>query len=522
MVKFLSATLFLLALAIDSGAQWKEDVSSNTQVTPNSLSFFDPEVLTNANGYTYVFFQVQLGEYDNRSMRLQIMEPDGKRQTRSGGYTISEEENVPWTKVNRTTMLDNNGNLVVAVFDQRNSADGKGFGYFIYKYNEKGERLFGPVPLNNGVATYAACGMYMCCLDDGSYMFVYGDGDMAQDWHINYEKMSPDGILAWDEPKTITGGKPQFPLMAKSKDNQAMILYVNNGAVYAKMIDADGKNVWAEDVVAYNGSFHSSKIWDVEVISEGPDGSVIFGTMDYDYNAMITMVKADGTHGFAEGAAGHMLNDPEYATDKPALCFNKQTGEFYAAYRQFTTDFMQQSVFAQKFSPEGQALWEGGRQVLPYQYGSQIQGQSVQVGTDGGISVFYQMMGDMSSVGTVGNYMVRMDSDGNTIGEPFNFATSATTKYELGTQPLVDGRYFLTYWLEKRAPSTCNCVFMQLVTADGNTSGISGAKTKYTGRACQHIFSADGTQRAETTKGLNIVRTETEDGNVKTEKIMVY
>lgn len=517
-------TIFMLLFATGAlHAQWIDDVSKNKQITPNNLAFYDPEMLTTSDGNTFLFFQVPLSELGKRSMRLQIIDKSGKSLFHSGGTTVSEERNITYTKVNQSMMTDNEGNAIVAVYDQRHTTDGTTFGYYIYKYSPNGKRLWGPVALNNGQETSGAVALSMCCTDGNDYIFAYGNGDGMKDQHIACEKLSKNGEQLWKAPITFynEAGTFNFPTIKYCGNDQLMLLYIDQSAtVFARMLNGNGQDLWSQPTTVYNGGFGSQKLWDVINVSNGLNGTVWFSCMDASYNSRAVCIDADGSIDTDNGTQGIKLNSDGYGADRAYIVCDSTDQTCYASFTQFNSDFSQYGVFAMKLGAYGTPIWTAPRTVVDFTPDCQIHNASIKLSKDNTLAFFYQKMEGRSDVGTVGNYIACIDKDGNAVRQPYNFSTSATTKNLLSVSSLINNNYFIAGWTEKRVNSNSDSYFMQKVEADAPTAAIQDVNAKMKNQPTVY-YSLDGVKSPKPLKGLNIVLSTGADNATSFKKIMV-
>lgn len=508
--------------AIHVHAQWTDNMAVNTQITPNSLSFLDPEMQTSPNGESFLFFQVPLNDQGKFSMRLQVVSKDGKRLFPSGGTTVAQENHLSFTRVNQSMMLDNEGNAILAIYDQRASTDGKSFDYYIYKYSPEGKLLWGPIALNGGEPSVGMWAITMCPTDDGGYAFAYVNGNGVDDVHIAVEKLSTDGVVEWKEPVVFNNkaGYYTYPYIKSCGDGSMMLLYTDQSStVYARALDNEGKEIWNNPTTVYDGGFGSQKIWDVMSVSNGLNGSVLFCCMDNSYCSRLVQLNADGTIATEGGTKGVKLNADGYGADMPFIACDEQNGVYYASFGQFDTKFTEYGVFVTKFSSEGQRLWKEAQAVVGMEENCQIHNSAIRLSTDNRLALFFQKMEGTGDKGPVGNYIATIDSTGQTFAQPFNFSTTKTTKKLLWASPLINNSYFVAGWTEKRTGSTSECYFMQHVMADIQT-GITNPTA--TGREASSvtIYGVDGSMRQGLAKGVNIMLIKHVDGTIETQKII--
>lgn len=457
-------------------AQWSDDYSKNNQITPASLAFDEHETVTNKDGVTYVFLMVP--NNNKYSMRLQIIDKDGNRLFGGGGKEISNENNITWTKVNKYIMVDHDGNAIISVQDSRLDPTCEKESYTIYKYDAEGNQLWQTVLGDSATYIMQAC-MTMCCSDDGGYVFAYEYG--LDDKYTQVEKLDANGKEVWEKPIMIkdeltdpeNGGFP-YPYLTDAGNNQSMLIYANSDNVdlKARLINGDGTSAWKEDITAYSGGYSSAKIWQVINTYPGPDGGAVISIMNQDLYGIIDYVKNNGELGFDTGSTGSTVNVNDYCSLKPAVYYSKEDNAIFCVYQQFNADNQaNQGLFMQKFSLTGERLWgNDGKPIVDMQEGKQYSYYSIQNAGEGHFAVLYQERDNETTF--VNSYLTVFDKDGNTVESPKSFSTSQYQKEQLASSQLVDGKYFIANWCEKRSGNNLS-IYMQKVNLDTPVSGIN-------------------------------------------------
>lgn len=147
MKKRLFYFLMVSTMTFSTAYAWEDDVSKNTQVTPNGLTYIDTDIRTSTGGKTFVFI---LGAGSPVSMRLQVLDAEGNKMLARGGQIISQEPNSSWFGYNQYLEFDKEGNAFVGVQDYRAHPAEQLATYSIYKYTPQGEKLLDGTILNDG------------------------------------------------------------------------------------------------------------------------------------------------------------------------------------------------------------------------------------------------------------------------------------------------------------------------------------------------------------------------------------
>lgn len=532
--------LFLLVMAAVSGrAQWTDDYSTNNRVTPSSVSFYDPVVCTTAEGVTYSFFQVpsttEAGQ-DNRRMRLQILDKDGKRLLSAGGKTICNERNISWTKYNQGMIVDKEGNAIIAVYDQRtakkmlNEKGDSVYGTFnqsIYKFSPTGELLWGPVVLNGGKDDLYMNALYMSALSDNSIVMAYtvSVDDATQKYTIQVEKLNADGTLAWDEPlKLAPEQKVGAQYVVDNGNGTAMIAYFDaDNHVWAMAIDGDGNRLFNEPVSLYSGGFSNSRVYESSRATACEDGGMLFVAMDGGYDGRVVYIDAQGNHGFGTTDAGLRVPTVGYGSTVPDVIYDKASQSLYAVYVNLEDNdtYYDYGLSAQRFSATGERLWgEEGLTLVGINHDQQFSLPYVRLCSDGKLALFYQMMASRKYTGSVGSYMTIVDQDGQVQTDTLNFSTSDYTKNNFTVSQHIGGDHFIASWTEKRADASAECIFAQRVKYAPTTEGITAANAEARPIAVSY-YDLQGRRIQAPQPGVTIERTEMSDHTILTKKTII-
>lgn len=535
MKKFLLSLGISVVSVLPSAAQWQQDASVNNLVSPPGQSNYGWEIQTTAEGLSYMYIHIPDNNYPSK--RIQVIDKDGYLLLGDDAKELCAEYNLTYTKIGQCLMIDNEGNAIVAACDFRTGEET----YTIYKVNSKGEELW-HTTLNGGVSLgYIIAGMSMVTTADGGYVFAYlayDEFNGADRCSVSVEKLNSDGTSAWDEPLLLRDpdGKTDYsyPYLVDAGSSQTMLVYAKGATpdLMARLIDFDGTSVWDEDVAVWQGGFTTSNnpVHTMMDVMPGPDGGALVSWMNIDpstggYENRLSYITNDGLYGFSTGDLGtNVSNDTDNSRQYPRTYCVEEDGQtyIYCLWRQFNQEYQNwQGLYMQKMTTDGELLWEAnGKAIVDMQDDSQYLYYSIQGAGEGQFAVFYMKKDGMSSVGTVGSYMVIYDKDGNEVLPPTNFTTSETMKTGLTTSQLIDGRYFLASFEDYDTEE----VYMQRVFLDGSTTdGIDQAISGDQGKklAYREIFAPDGQKRLALSRGINIVKEVYSDGSSATTKQVV-
>jgi len=450
-------------------------------VTPSNVVFYEPQMLTNADGVSYFFYIVpsQLSDgSDAFQYRMQILDANGKRVYGAAGKVLSHERNITWTKFNDYIIIDNDGNCVVSNYDLRDSDPSTyDFNYYIYKVAPTGDILWGPVALNTGQGCIDMTGLSMCATDDGGSAYAYTLTDASGQQHLTHlERIDRDGNLLWQQPVVVEpDGQTARPLVVNNGGNEVMLLYQDaTGQYVARVYDADGKDVWGESVAFYSGGFSSDKVYPSFNIQPGPDGGAIMCVMDGGWDGRMIYMTREGAYGFATANVGTKVAGPDYQTTVPSVYYDEGEDAFYVAYSNIA-DYGQSGygVNIQKYSRDGLRQWgDDGVSIVATASGQQVGSVKVRGAGEGQVAVVCHYMGSTAFNDPVSTYITLVDKDGKIVNGPTDFTTSMYTKNDLMVSDCIDDDHYIVSWTEQRSTSTSECIYAQYVKKDGSTSGI--------------------------------------------------
>lgn len=515
---FLFALFNILVLNVY--AKGGKNINKNIQVTPTGLVFYENEIKTTSDGISYIFFICPTS--NSLSMRLQIIDKEGNRVCPRGGYVISEEANKTWTSTNQHLLIDRDNNAIVAVQDYRCNPNDILSTYSIYKFNQKGEKIWGATVLNDSIGHTMEAGLSMSCCDDGGYIFAYefSDENKRKDC-VCIEKLDKNGKSLWKKiVSENTYSSFPFPYVIDAGQNKTILMYSYEGnKLKANIIDNIGNCLWEKDKIIYDDGFASPKLWEVLHVKQGPDNSALITIMDGHYKSAIVHLKNDGTLGLSGGTKGLKLDNSDYGSTEPAVCFNPEDNTLVCAYKRY--DLMNkkyQGVYLQKFSLQGKPLWDNVLEFEEIQNKQIFSSLSLQNTNNGRFGFFYQKYD--TEDGIVNSWYTIYNTEGKCIINPVQITDSQIPKQNLQSSHLLDGKFFITSWEEKR--NSNYSIFMQYVHVDEEIAGINNEEIHNDFKTISNeIFSINGTKRNALSKGVNIVRSVLDGKEIKTTKVIV-
>lgn len=477
------------AMITPSFAQWEGDPSIGNRVNPDNQTNYGYDIETTDKGTTYLYTTVPTEDQYVQEMRLQVIDPNGNMLLPVEGYLISAKKNKSFTVVGDNLLVDNKDNsALVAVSDQRTGADG----YTMYKFNDKGEKLW-ETTIDNSTTLDGLAFMHMVACEDGGYMLAYLTYNTGtNDQFIVVNKLNNDGSLAWDEPVFIKSDSEIFsyPYLVDAGSSQAMLVYAKGGNqdLYARLIDFDGSSVWGEDILVYRGGFAPAIPLHVMMnAGQAPDGGVSVTWMGVDkstgtYENMFSVINNDGTYAFSTGETGtNISNATEYARCYPDFIYNKEEKAFYMTFHVFEPVYQKLvGIFMQKMSLEGELLWgANGIAVEPIDDVNTLAWPVIRDAGNGNFAIFYLYQNNTSVLNPVYARMHIYDKDGNKLESSDNIATRECVKNGLYVSPLLDNNHYIISYSEDLLGSENENIYLQWVGIDGGIStGINNASSE--------------------------------------------
>lgn len=533
MKKVLLSLAFALTCSATALAQWTDDMSVNNKIIPDSLENYGYDVKTNGNGISYVFFQVPIWRADSTetiSMRLQVLDKDGKALLPGAGQIISEEDNKTWVAENGHLMIDKDGNALITVVDDRIGNDA----VTVYKYGPDGKLIWGGITLSKDIDIDIIAHTHSCCSEDGGYVFTYAAYPNSGSSFVAVVKLDKDGKNAWDgkvlkiqdaDNKTDYA----YPCVIDAGANQYLLVYAkgSNQDLIARMIDFDGSSVWENDMTIYKGGFTSVPLWTMLSVKGAPNGGAFVSWMDArdgkSYENCISSIQNDGSFGFSTGEDGTIIsNATSFSRGLPDFYYDKDDNAIYFAYEQFNQanqDYC--GVFMQKMSLDGELLWGSeGKPVVDVQESLGYSYIKVRDAGDSKIAVFYQELEGSSDNAPVESKMVVYDKDGNAVIPAYNFTTCTSNRSRLSTSELIDDKYYLTNWEEKRDGDQHETLYMQKVNLKEILDGINTTTNDTKRLVRQEIYNAAGQQSNTLGKGINVIRNIYNDNSTESHKVV--
>ncbi len=497
---------------VQGKAGWNTDLSANTQITPTGMNYYDKEMKTNADGYTYISF-VTPADSTTLCYRLQIIDPNGNKVLKSGGAVVSAEPYRTYTTWFNYLQTDKNGNAFYAVHDNR-FGNGKFLPTFtIYKYSVAGEKLWKGTVLNDSIGSAFGSGLQMMCTDDNGLLCTYcGTDEKLRQDYVLVEKLDADGNKEWKT--TVFYGdylSRPYPYVFDAGSGKALLVWVDGSGMKSNVIDvATGALQNSEPTTVYDMGYASSKVLEVIDSAVGPDNGGMFTIIDSNRQCRLVYVKSDGQPGLGGSADGVML-DKTYdewgdlnASSMPMPVYDSQQKVFTCFYKAFSYySNKYQTLYMQQIAADGTLKWDGGKVYLPLQTDYSYGYFRLKSLGDGKTALFY-LKQDNSNYAVTGEYVI-FGNACDAMTEPQTFAESLATKTNLLVSDLTADSRFLLCWEEKRYNSKYS-IFMQDVTPN-TSAGITAPGASDVGSVSpEGYYTLSGVKTSAPQSGITLVK----------------
>ena len=334
-------------------------------------------------------------------------------------------------------------------------------------------------------------------LTDGSYVFAWqeSDGDNVNEIHL--QRLSAEGERLWGEGKIIAEEDVSFtyPYLVEAGNNEFILMYARGGTeeLYARKLDFDGNDVWAQPTLMFNGTMGSTPLWTrMKVIAL--DGGLLAAFPAFVEGLEVpylSWVKGDGSHGFVDAEKGFRVGYTDnFRTGYVSVVGNEETKTIYALWREFDPTIQSwQRLALQKIGFDGELHWDPTGVTIAPLAEHTVAYYSVQLGSDDNVMAAY-----MENVGEIGTTVIEaravyLDAEGNYKWKDTTkvLSTFRDTKSSMISSPLVGNQWFFL-WDDFRdfEGSNTHNVYGQNLHPDGTmgiqSSGVSNEKMVTVGK----------------------------------------
>ena len=450
-----------------ANAQWSSDPAENLQLMDKS--YWSTEVSMLPDGSFYILGVSPIGDIHNVTPSLFYFDKDG-RKVWEDPMVFEIDSTMSWIKTNTQLATDQDGNAIVVAQDLCGNQIEK---YTAWKVSKTGEYIWP----EEGVNLHGEAGkpdaeinaaIKMLPQSDGSCLFAWmGDGIMLQ-------KVSNEGEALWGQGKNIGGGA--YPYIFDAGDGDILVIYQSSG-LEARRLDYEGNDVWAAPVPVFSGELNPQiPLWTYLKVLPTSEGVLVgyYGFEGDAHYAMMSYIKFDGTHAFAEADQGLRLGYSDNWGYEPAMAFDEEEKAVYAIWQenapgtQFTSRFV-----TQKVSGNGELLWDpNGVELIPLKERA-VGYQAASIGPKNTVLFAFMEHGGVgiSAGDPILLKATLMDKDGAFVWDNSvqTIGPETSTKYDVQISSCIDDQWIL-FWEDCRVDGGVSdgIIFGQNLRVDGS------------------------------------------------------
>ena len=487
-------SLLLIFTVYFANAQWSSNTSENLKV--NAMTSSDIVTVGTSDGRTYV---VSYAPFDGSYyLRLQLLDDDGTKLLGDSGVLVSPKYSGTATYV-FTACVDTSDNIVIGYQYQRGGV----LHTAVSKITPNGKFLWGAwgVKLGDGLSPSVA---------------ALSNGDVAVAWNndnvIDYQKVAPDGTIAWLVPKEITNpAGVTRPQVVTLTDSSFGIVYQQkkgffSSNLYEQRFDNNGDAMWAEPkrLSEYiTSTFHS-----YSVLSSSDITYIGYYANPANQNNFVGFVqKVNGNGVLPWGINGSSFASYSGTTDPyffdVNIAFDKASARVWAVSTMSDFNQFHYGIAVQKYDAASgtKLLGDNGKTVFEISASSERQVGDLSLCDNGPIFIFYDITNNLYATG--------LDTSGNFLWSGIKAAIGSTTneKSRYGfTQ--VRHNQAVAVWQENK--DTADFAYAQNINCDGTTGVVLPVSlTNFTGSLNNRIVNLAWQTRTENNnEGFQVQRSE--------------
>lgn len=537
-------TLIALAMLTASGAQAQATAADYTIVGEDSV--YDhgglKSLITPEGNVAHVWFRAPEGMTKKdpaygKYLRMQVYDRAGNAKFANGEFVVCDKPCYNYTADYGISVADN-GDLLFAYPDARDdSATHKSYKFYAYRFTQDGKPVWDKdgvlvsrnlfantstsVIQNPSIIASGENSFYAYCdvevhnvkADSTNWSPSKNDSimpDSISEIYTAYvvQCIGSDGKVAWASPVAIpVQYKFPYAWFYPAPNGCLYALYVNSGGgLDARLIDKDGKDVWAESVNIEKESIAKSGMA-ISAVSDGQGGLMLsyrklLKTSGY---IVVNRLKADGTT-FAEAISCNGTTDGEGTVSPIAVNGNRALVAW--PYKDVSKV---KHIMVNEFNIDGDFAWDGdslcGYPLLTNNdaYSHEVLGITAQ---GSGWVIVYK---EATTSKNANFYCVKIDENGNFVWKKqFGETEMATNKRSVACD---ESNVYLLYSCDKEkdgdgveidGPGGLRRIVVDITdTADG----ISGVRANAGSNMEVKYFNINGTRVSDmTAPGLYIVK----------------
>ena len=498
------------ACAISASAQWPSAANEAVAMFSEVQDYPNPMLTGLPSGETWFLFTKidNVGGDLTETYYYQGLTADGKAIKGNEPALLSKYKNVSWMADGKNIFTDNDGNVIILVYDYRKNASYQGV--TAYKVSPSGEQLWGEdgIYLSGDLEAGMVTSVTGCQLTDGSYVFAWRMMTDDLIGAIPMVRLKADGTFAWTEEIILGSAKDPclFPYIVDGGNSQFILVYMqgSNMDVKAMKYDFDGTAVWSKPTEIYNGGFLTTP-WAVVDVQPSGDGGVLFAWVDdrdmnNAFEPYLAYVEPNGELGF-NIRNGLCLDYQDGASATGIrVTYDPGSDSFVTVWASIIPTGIYHSVKAQSVSKNGDLNWGvEAKDIAKTDQGDHLFARVV-CGEPGRVAFFYQESANGGALGIL-NYADYYDVASGKQVWPARVAFGSDAQPMTELNAVHSGDFWVAAWtlcLDENGdynPNTGN-VMAQRVNYDGtvgnNGSGISNVASDEDPNAPAEYFSIDG------------------------------
>ena len=431
-------TVLLICVPLFLWAQWSDDPSVNTKIADTTGYQVQPKVVVDESGNSFVSW-FSAGDDMNFNVYMQRLDVNGNKLWADDGLLISNHQTATWT-TDYGLALDKDDNAILVNQDMRTNMRC----VYAWKISQDGDFLWG----NDGIA-----------LSDNSTEDLTPKVNIDQEnnaivmWEALpldtndfiktvLRKVSPDGTILWDNVAIEKdSANCWMPRMINTEDTCSIVVWIETDRdtshapgswefmyPYAQKIDAEGNFVWPEPVQLDDAMNMPLFPFAPSLKPDGNGGLFVswiaFPQESLFYSCFVQHVNANGEVQWDQNGVNVTDSIQFLHTNPHIVTFPENEGiaVFWNEERQYSSTDIENSIFGQKISMEGDKLWTAQGKVFDGPYNDFDTNTSIcdaRLDGQGEIALFYYhkflKIEGMDTIFAGDIYANKVDTDGNPV-----------------------------------------------------------------------------------------------------------
>ena len=334
--------------------------------------------------------------YGNQDIYAQRIDANGAKMWQPEGISVCTE---PSLQDGLQAIADGEGGVIVTWEDWRNGNQDV--------YAQKIDGAGKPVWQENGVPAYKGAGDQYdpVLIADGTGGAIFAWWDISTpDWNIFAQRLSASGTAMWGEamPICTAVGNQGGPAVVSDENGGAFFTwsdyrndpnFYTSAQLYAQHVNADGIALWEEDGMPISALAVNQQ--QPACIPDGAGGFIVVWWDERDIFADIYAQRMNAAGEVLWAKEGVPVCTGAGVQREPQLVAAGDGGAiaYWLDYREDFGDTTEDAIYAQRLSPNGEALWEKDGVPVCTAKREQISPQAVSAGEGKAIIVWSDARG---------------------------------------------------------------------------------------------------------------------------------